>query len=1473
METYYRRVGLALCVAIAVLLAAGAGILNATAADASPISEAKSAQDNTPCDVQSAIVSAAFDGFFYIEADDRSSGIRVHAEGHSLQAGMRANVTGTVQTSPTGEHFIQADTATANGTGSVAPLAMPVRSLWTGLDTAGLLVRVSGRITSRDTQSGSFILDDGSGIDNNGATECVPVTARVDANGMDIPVPGSFVTVTGISSREVAGGVVTHVLLPREQADIQVIKIGPPEVTISDPSVEITAAGPVTYTITYDGASGITLSAGGVVLNKTGTADGIVSVSGDGPTRTVTISDTTGDGTLSISLAAGTAVNAEGNPALATGPSASFDVVNAPLSVSISAPSVSAADYWPVSYTITYSGAANVSLRASDVILSETGTARGTVSVSGSGRTTRTVTISRLMGDGTIGLSIAPGTGTDPAGNPVGGAGPSAAFAVTCGPADRGSWPMLYGNRARNNSSMAIGPATPVKKWEFAPGSASVRDASAIAPDGTVYVVLGGHGLCSINPDGTQKWQYYGLFESPSLGADGTVYAPHWASGPRLYALNPDGTKKWEAAPTVQPCYSVGIGADGTIYAGSYEAYSLCALGADGIQQWAFSAARPCVSPPAVGPDGTIYATSNAAIIALPDTGYLYAVNPNGTLKWQLDDCRSPAPAIGADGTMYVRSFFGKLYAVNPNGAKKWEFVTNGSALSGRQNQSSPAIGPDGTIYAGSSSNTLYAIDRDGTEKWEVTFFAFPYALTGGDGTIYVGADKLYALNPDGTQKWAFGIGGAVSSALSMGPDGTLYVTSGNRLIAVGPGSGARASISTPSAAATASDPVSYTVTYTGAASIDLRPEDIVLNKTGTADGTVSVSGDANETRTVTISGITGDGTLGISIAGYSAFDGAGNPALPAGPSATFCVANTPPGVSIGPPSVASSGFSPVSFVVSYAGAASISLSASDVTLNTTGTAGGVVYVSGSGNAARTVTIYDLTGEGTIGISLAAGTAANIAGLTAPAAGPSATAVVSCSAMNRLPWPTFGRDPMHSGRCRATGPDSPSKLWQVSIQVVLAGVRCSPVIGRDWTIYVPAGDKKLRAVNPDGTIKWTFDTGSTQYGVGVGIDGTVYLSSGGTLYAIDPDGTEKWDLAGVASNSSPVVAPDGTVYIASDKLYAVNPDGTKKWECAVGSFAGCAPAIGIDGTIYVGRSGAGLCAVSPEGTIKWQFAAAGGGSYSPAVAPDGTIYYGSTSFRLYAINPDGTEKWEFATSNTGQSSPAIGPDGTIYVSSGRLYAIAPNGTKKWEFSSGTYTTTPVVDAAGTVYFTASRLYAFNPDGTEKWQYIPGAHKLTSPAMGADGTIYVMGADAALHAIGPGGGPNVGVSIGTPSTDATDNGPVSYAVTYTNAASVYLQPADVVLNKTGTADGIISVSGDGNTTRTVTISNTTGDGILAISLHGGTAFDSAGNPCAPAGPSATFDVTEAPPAPYATFTTSRPRMRSISVTKRVVASTL
>ena len=63
---------------------------------------------------------------------------------------------------------------------------------------------------------------------------------------------------------------------------------------------------------------------------------------------------------------------------------------------------------------------------------------------------------------------------------------------------------------------------------------------------------------------------------------------------------------------------------------------------------------------------------------------------------------------------------------------------------------------------------------------------------------------------------------------------------------------------------------------------------------------------------------------------------------------------------------------------------------------------------------------------------------------------------------------------------------------------------------------------------------------------------------------------------------------------------------------------------------------------------------------SPAIGSDGTVYVGSRDNKLYAINgKSGVKLWEFEAGDWVYSSSAIGSDGTVYVGSWdkKLYAI------------------------------------------------------------------------------------------------------------------------------------------------------------------------------------------------------------------------
>ncbi|MBC7386553.1 MAG: hypothetical protein H7301_10400 [Cryobacterium sp.] len=195
-----------------------------------------------------------------------------------------------------------------------------------------------------------------------------------------------------------------------------------PTIAISSPSQSVVNAGAgVSYTLTYGGATSVSLTTADVCLNSTGTASCQVGIGGSGlTTRTVILYSCVGDGTITVSIASGTAANLSANAAPAAGPSLAITLDNTAPTIAISAPSSSniQATSGTVTYTVTYLGASNITLSSGNIGLNTTGGSTCSVAVTGSGSVTRTVSFSGCtVPGGTVGFTIASGTATDSAGN------------------------------------------------------------------------------------------------------------------------------------------------------------------------------------------------------------------------------------------------------------------------------------------------------------------------------------------------------------------------------------------------------------------------------------------------------------------------------------------------------------------------------------------------------------------------------------------------------------------------------------------------------------------------------------------------------------------------------------------------------------------------------------------------------------------------------------------------------------------------------------------------------------------------------------------------------------------------------------------------------------------------------------------------------------------------------------------------
>ncbi len=272
--------------------------------------------------------------------------------------------------------------------------------------------------------------------------------------------------------------------------------------------------------------------------------------------------------------------------------------------------------------------------------------------------------------------------------------------------------------------------------------------------------------------------------------------------------------------------------------------------------------------------------------------------------------------------------------------------------------------------------------------------------------------------------------------------------------------------ISAPSATVTKNGPVTYTVEYTGADTITLAKENVQLNSTGTAAATIGVTGTGNTLRTVTLSDITGEGTLGITLPENTASDLAGNKAPGAGPSTTFIVSSTAISVTIGAPDKTETKDGSVTFDIVYANIEEVTLDAEDIQLHPTGTAEATVEVSAakSGHAETwQVTLTDIRGTGTLSFSILPGTARDILNNLAPGAGPSGLFIVD----NTPPSVTIGPPSVTETR---QGPVSYTVTYTGADTVTLSdtNVILNKALSADGHVSVTGTGHELRQVNLTG---------------------------------------------------------------------------------------------------------------------------------------------------------------------------------------------------------------------------------------------------------------------------------------------------------------------------------------------------------------------------------------------------------------------
>jgi len=207
---------------------------------------------------------------------------------------------------------------------------------------------------------------------------------------------------------------------------------------------------------------------------------------------------------------------------------------------------------------------------------------------------------------------------------------------------------------------------------------------------------------------------------------------------------------------------------------------------------------------PVVSADGTIYVGGGF----LSTTGGLYALKPDGSLKWKNGAIRVfSSPVLGDQGEIYVLDRLGlgpSLVALNPDGTEKWRyqrfFVHYGIELVS-DSKGNVYYVTDCMIQNGPIHLSLLAFNSQGSIIWlydVVDRKTYPNGICGvpagagsgeGPGPVSTPAldtsgnlyflykQSVFSIASDGTQRWVKDLGHECLSACftSIAPDGTLY--------------------------------------------------------------------------------------------------------------------------------------------------------------------------------------------------------------------------------------------------------------------------------------------------------------------------------------------------------------------------------------------------------------------------------------------------------------------------------------------------------------------------------------------------------------------------------------------------------------------------------------------------------------------------------------------------------------------------
>lgn len=251
-------------------------------------------------------------------------------------------------------------------------------------------------------------------------------------------------------------------------------------------------------------------------------------------------------------------------------------------------------------------------------------------------------------------------------------------------------------------------------------------------------------------------------------------------------------------------------------------------------------------------------------------------------------------------------------------------------------------------------------------------------------------------------------------------------------------------------------------------------------------------------------------------------------------------------------------------------------------------------------------------------------------------------------------------------------------------------------------------------------------------------DGTrVYVPCKDGLYAYGRDGAPAWFVAMTDLKSAPAIGADGTLYIGDGAgwIRAVSPDGQIQWSSKHGIGIPASPAIDDDGNVYATVEYplyGSIVALSPDGTLLWEdpYAGCGHVSYSSPAIANGRLYLATSEACMFGVNLDDTSPVQFSlNSDTWKMLSSFSVGERLYAGSQFARVLSTRldlAQTAWIFDAvGVVRAAPVVDSDSTVYVGAESgmIYAIDSAGRQKWSFQTDGRMYQTATLGANDILY------------------------------------------------------------------------------------------------------------------------------------------------------